>query len=338
MDTLLFATNAISPIILLIFFGYFLKRKGFLDMEWFRKGNKLIFNVCLPVMLFINVYNIPSFSAVNWPIVIYAQLFCVVIFSLVYLLVRFTIPDNRQKGVIWQCAYRSNFAIIGLSLSQALGGVEGVGLASVLSAFSIPCFNILGVISLSLFRKENGKNKVSVASLLKKIGKNPLIIGAGTGLFVLLIRTVLPVDEAGAPVFSIAQDLPFLFTAINNISKICTPLALIILGGLFDFSAIKGMLPQIFLGTALRLVITPGLGIGCAILLSEYTSLLPLGKSAFPALIALYASPVAVSSAIMAEEMDNDGVLAGQLVVWTSVFSIFTLFILVVLLRSLGYL
>ena len=55
MDTLLFALNAILPIILLILLGYLLKKKGFLDEDWFKKGNKLIFRVCLPCMLFINV-------------------------------------------------------------------------------------------------------------------------------------------------------------------------------------------------------------------------------------------------------------------------------------------
>jgi predicted permease len=47
---------------------------------------------------------------------------------------------------------------------------------------------------------------------------------------------------------------------------------------------------------------------------------------------------MAVSSAVMAQEMDNDGVLAGQLVVWTSFFSIITLFVFILALRTLGYL
>ena len=55
----------------------------------------------------------------------------------------------------------------------------------------------------------------------------------------------------------------------------------------------------------------------------------------FPSLIALFGTPVAVSSAIMAEEMKNDGTLAGQLVVWTSVLSIFTMFLTIVAVRSL---
>ena len=63
-----------------------------------------------------------------------------------------------------------------------------------------------------------------------------------------------------------------------------------------------------------------------------------MDSAAYPALLALFGSPMAVSSAVMAQEMDNDGVLAGQLVVWTSFFSIITLFVFILALRTLGYL
>jgi predicted permease len=58
----------------------------------------------------------------------------------------------------------------------------------------------------------------------------------------------------------------------------------------------------------------------------------------YPALVALFGSPVAVSSAIMASSMKNDGQLAAQLVVWTSIFSIFTIFAEVCILMMMGLL
>ena len=39
--------------------------------------------------------------------------------------VRLLIKEDRQKGVVLQCIFRSNFAIIGLPLAEALGGVKG---------------------------------------------------------------------------------------------------------------------------------------------------------------------------------------------------------------------
>lgn len=338
MDTLLFALNAILPIILLILFGYFLKKKNFLDEDWFKKGNKLVFRVCLPALLFINVYNIESFTSINWSVVIYSEIAIFVVFFLGLLLVKCTIPDDRQKGVVLQCVFRSNFAIIGLTLAESLGGVEGKGIAAVLSAFSIPTFNILAVIALTMFNKGENGQKINFKEVLSKIVHNPLIIGVVCGLITLGIRSLIPVGADGAPVFSLSGDIPFLYATVTNVSKISSPLALIVLGGLFDFSAVKGMKKQIIIGTSARVAVVPFLVIGIAVLLSRYTSILSFDASVYPALIALFGSPVAVASAIMAQEMDNDGVLAGQLVVWTSVMSIFTLFLFILLLRGLGLL
>ncbi|MGN0166614.1 MAG: AEC family transporter [Acetatifactor sp.] len=338
MDTLIFALNAILPIILLIFFGYFLKRKNFLDEDWFRKGNKLIFRVCLPCLLFTNVYNIESFTAINWSVVIYSEIAIFTVFFLGLLLVKLTIPDDRQKGVILQCTFRSNFAIIGLTLAESLGGAKGVGIAAILSAFSIPTFNILAVIALTMFSKGENGQRIDFKNILKKIATNPLIIGVVCGLIALGIRALLPIGADGAPVFSLSGNLPFLYTAISNVAKISSPLALIILGGLFDFSAVKGMKKQIIIGTLSRVAVVPGLVIGIAVILSKYTGLLNFDATVYPSLIALFGSPVAVASAIMAQEMDNDGTLAGQLVVWTSIMSIFTLFLFILILRGLGLL
>ena len=52
----------------------------------------------------------------------------------------------------------------------------------------------------------------------------------------------------------------------------------------------------------------------------------------------MFGSPVAVSSAVMAGNMGSDEQLATQLVVWTSIFSIFTIFAQVVILMSMGLL
>ncbi len=338
MDTLIFALNAILPIILLIFLGYFLKRIHFLEEDWFRKGNTLIFKVCLPVLLYINVYNIESFTSINWSVVVYSEIAIFVVFFLGLLLVKLTIPDDRQKGVVLQCTFRSNFAIIGLTLAESLGGVQGKGIAAVLSAFSIPTFNVLAVIALTMFNKGEDGKKVNFKSVLIKIAKNPLIIGVVLGLITLGIRSLIPVSADGTLYFSLSGNLKFLYTALSNLSKISSPLALIILGGLFDFSAVKGMLKQILIGTLSRVAVVPLLVIGTAVILSRYTSLLNFDASVYPALVALFGSPVAVASAIMAQEMDNDGVLAGQLVVWTSVMSIFTLFLAILILRGLGLL
>ena len=195
-------------------------------------------------------------------------------------------------------------------------------------------FNILAVISLSLF---SGAKRPSVKKLLGDIVRVPIIQGVALALVVLVIRSFIPVDAAGAPVFTIAEDLPWLYSPLEDLGNLASPLAMLVLGGQFSFSAIHGIRKQLVLGVLGRTVIAPllGLVIAAGFHLSGWLTITP---GEFAGLAALYGSPVAVSSAIMAGQMGNDEQLAGQLVVWTSVFSLLTLFLIIFTLRQLGLL
>lgn len=349
------AVNAIVPIVLLIVLGYILKRIGFLTREFLKIGNKLVFNVCLPCMLFINIYDIQDITAVNWGLVIFCVAMVFIIFGIGLVVSILVTKDNRRRGVILQCCYRSNYAIIGMSLAASLAGAgqEAAvnGVVSIIQAFTIPIFNILAVISLSVFvgrtQPQTGENGMpekpasphtDIKKILVNIAKNPLIIGIVAGLvFVGLRYAEIAIWGNPAP-FTVKDDLTFVYSTLSNLKQVTTPLALIVLGGQFEFSAIKGMSREIVTGTVFRIVIAPLLGVGCAVLLSEFTPLLSFGSTEYPAIIALFGTPVAVSSAIMAGEMSNDEQLAGQLVVWTSICSIVTLFLTVFLLMSFGLL
>lgn len=331
------ALNAVLPIILLILLGYVLKRKGFLNADFLKIGNKLVFKICLPAMLFINVYDIDSFSSIRWDVVVYCVLITLLIFVLGLISAVTMTKVPQRRGVLLQCTFRSNFAIIGLSLASALGGEEAMAVAAVVSAFTIPLFNILAVVALSVFVGNTNSSQNSIKSILLNIAKNPLIISVALGMVCLGIRGI-QTQLLGEMAFSMERDLVFLYKALNNLKAIASPFALIVLGGQFEFSAAKGMLKEIIVGTVWRVVLTPLIGIGIAVALSLHTSLLTCGTNEIPALIALFGSPVAVSSAIMASQMKNDEQLATQLVVWTSLCSIVTIFLQVCVLMLMGFL
>lgn len=329
------AVNAVMPIILLILLGYGLRRTNFLSDDFMKMGNKLVFRVCLPCMLFVNVYEIEGLSAIRWDVVIYACVMVFLIFVLGLAVAVTTTSIPQRRGVISQCTYRSNYAIIGLSLAGALGGGEAMAVAAVVSAFTVPIFNVLAVVSLSVF--VGGGKKQSVRSVIMNIAKNPLIISVLLGLVCLGIREI-ELQIFGEVLFALNRQTKFLYTAISNLKSIASPLALIVLGGQFTFSAVKSLLKEIAVGTLWRTVLAPVIGLGTAVLLTELTDLVAFDQNTYPALIALFGSPVAVSSAIMAEQMGNDEQLATQLVVWTSLVSIVTIFLQVCILMAAGLL
>ena len=318
------AVNAVVPILLLILLGYFLRQIGFLSDSFSKTGNELVFKVCLPVMLFVNIYNIAGFSAIDWTVVLYAMgaLVILILIGVIVALTATKVPE--RKGVLMQCVYRSNFAIIGLPLASALGGDAAAATAAVLSAFIIPTINATSVVALTVFLEE--KSKVDVWKIVKGILKNPLILGVCAGLLALGIRQA-QADILGEVVFSLQRDTTFLYTTLNNIKAITSPFALIVMGARFKFSAVRGLFKEIAIGTAFRVVIAPLIGVGLAVFLSRGLGWFDFGNAQYPALIALFGSPVAVSSAVMAAGMKNDEQLATQVVVWTSVLSILTVFI-----------
>ena len=331
------ALNAVAPVVLLILLGYLLKQSGFLSKDFVKMGNKLVFNVCLPCMLFINVYDIEGFASINWDIILYCVAMLLVIFVLGFVASVLATKVPERRGVIWQCTFRSNFAIIGLSLAGALGGEDAVAVAAIVSSFTVPLFNILAVIALSLFVKTGGEKKNDFRKILVNIAKNPLIISVALGLVCLVIREV-QVMHFGSAVFTLKQQGKLLYTTVNNLKAIASPFALLVLGGQFEFSAVKGLLKEIATGTLWRIVLAPLLGIGGAVLLSRSAGILSCGVNEYPALIAMFGSPVAVSSAVMAGSMGGDEQLATQLVVWTSLLSILTIFVQVCILMRFGLL
>jgi predicted permease len=364
MDTFLFAVDAILPIMLLIALGYILKKLKFFSKEFLSRANKLCFAVMLPVLLFHNTYSIDNLAAINWAFIGYGVGMLLAITVVAFFVIVATEKDNSKRGVLLQCVFRSNYAIIGIPLATSLFGIEGSAAATLLSAFTIPVFNILAVIALSIFPKplETLQNsdypsaspvtvgsdalvtpkssdqpsaaptatrpsKYSAAGIIKGIVTNPLILGVAIGLICLAVRELFKNWGVEFRLYN----MKWFKTTVGYLANTATPVALLVLGGQFELNVVARLKKQIVIGTVARCVFVPLIGLGVA-----YLFFPTFGGEYFASYIALFATPVAVSSAIMAQEMGGDGDLAGQLVVWTTLCSAVTLFIAIVLFRAIG--
>ena len=87
------------------------------------------------------------------------------------------------------------------------------------------------------------------------------------------------------------------------------------------YTAIPELKKHIVFGVVTRNLIVPLLGIGAALLVGGFEG------AHFATFVAVFCTPVAVSSVPMAQEMKADTALAGQLVVWTTVFSALSIFL-----------
>lgn len=340
MENLLFALNAVLPIIILMVLGYILKKINFVDDNFIKISNKLVFKVALPISLFINVYDINDLSRINWSVVLYTVIIVVAVFIIANIISILMIKNNQQKGVIIQAFVRSNYAIVGTPLILFMVGDNQIatGVGALLMLFVIPLTNILATIGLMIYYKEENQEKVTFKDILLNTIKNPIIIGILTGFVFLIFREfIIPKTSDNLPVFTIKNNLSFIYSALKQLAGITTPLALIVLGANFEFGEIKSMFKAITVGTLGRVLFVPLLGLGLALLLMK-KGLVNFGVNEFPALIAFFSAPAAVTSVSLAIEMKGDGRLAAQIVVWTTILSAVTIFLSIFIIKSMGYL
>ena len=326
MEHLLFTLNVILPIILLILLGYVLKRIKFMKENFIEEANKIVFKILIPITLFSNLYMADLFN-IDWSFVGFGASLIIVIF-LIGLIITLFLKEKKQKGVILQGLFSANYAIIGIPLVSSLAGVVGEVDASLMAVVCVPIFNILAVIALTVFDNEE-KNKVNVIDLLIKIIKNPLIQGVIAGIIVCLIN--MGIKALGFNIYDFLNNqIGFIPKTISTLKACTTPLALVVLGAKFEFTAVKKLWKHLLVVVSLRLFFLPFVFLSIAYFIGFNS------PSNFAILIAILATPIAVSSVPMTQQMNQDAELAGQIVVWTSVISAFSLFLIIYLCSQIG--
>lgn len=304
------SANAVLPMCLVMALGYGTRRLGWIRREEISAINKIAFRIFLPCLLYYNVYCSDLSGSFDPLLMAYAVGGVLLTFglSLGYTLLTEKLPERR--GVMIQGMFRSNYVIMGIPVATALLGSDQLGTVSILIAVVVPLFNMLSVVVLEVFRGQKPKP----LHILGQIAKNPLVIGSVLGILTLAAGIRLP---------------HILEQTIQNISAIASPLQLFLLGAFFQFSGLKTYRRELVTVSAAKLIVAPGLFLGLG-------ALLGFRGVAFVSLIGVFASPTAVNSFTMAQQMGGDAELAGDIVVTTSAVSILTMFLWIFLFKSLG--
>ena len=104
-----------------------------------------------------------------------------------------------------------------------------------------------------------------------------------------------------------------------------------ILGASFSFGDVGRYVKELVITLSAKLVVFPALFLVIALLLGFRDA--PLAV-----LLTVFGAPIAVSSFTMAQQMGGDDKLAGQLVVFGSILSIGTMFLLIFFLKEMAFL
>lgn len=312
MDSFIFSLNATMPVFLVIVLGYILKQIGLFTDEFCRVGNKYVFLVALPVLLFRDIAQTNLYTDFKLSFVLYCAGVTTLVFLGVWFLAAHILKDKSLVGAFAQASVRSSAAILGIAFVENMYG--NAGLAPLMIVSAVPLFNIYSVIILTFSANGGQHGKEAIRKACINVLKNPIIIGIVLGLPFSLLRIDIPT-------------IPL--KMIESVGATATPLALLVVGAGFEGTkALAKMKPTLW-ATAIKLVILPAVFLPLAIALGFHDAELV-------AALIMLGSPTTVSCYVMATNMGNDGELSTSIIVLTTLLSSVTLTGWIFLLRSMG--
>ena len=310
LSNFIVAVSAVIPLFFLMSIGAMVKHYRLLTQEELNHMNRMVFRVFFFCMMFYSIYTMDVSVSFQPGLMLFGAIGVLAVFVLAAILVCAFEKENPRRGAMVQAIYRSKSVIMGIPLVGNIFGDGALAIPAMMIAVIVPIYNILAVFVLETFRG----GTFDFFGILLGVLKNPMIVGAILGAVLLFFG--VPVPE---PVLK----------PIRQVAAATTPVALIILGASFQGGSFHAHLKQLVACVAARLIIVPAAVMGLAIYLGYRDVELVT-------LLAIFATPCAVASFAMAQQMGSDAELAGNCVVYTSALSCFTIFGWVFALKTLG--
>ncbi|MGL4485238.1 MAG: AEC family transporter [Anaerovoracaceae bacterium] len=310
MNSLTLAFSAVFPLLIMLSVGLTLRLLGIIKEKMIEPINALCFKVFLPFLLFYNIYKSDIGSDFSVKMTLFTIIAFLLLVTFLILFIPRVVRKPQRRGVMVQGIFRSNFILYGIPIAVSIYGDRGAAIAAILIGVIVPTFNFLAVFTLEFFSKDG----IKIRDLSLSLIKNPLIISAIMAFTFIAFKIELP------QAFE---------TVVADISEIATPLALITLGAAIRFRNAKKNWRAILMASAGKLLIVPTIFLSIAIGIGFRNAELIV-------LFAVFASPTSVSSFPMAQHMQGDSALAGEIVAFTSVVSLLTIFIGILILKSIA--
>jgi predicted permease len=304
------ASQVVIPMAIMVAIGTLLRIVNLTDAPTMKKVDKLIFNVFMPMLSFYNIYKTDFSKFTNAAYILFGCAFLVILFVGAMVIVPKFVKPMPTAGSFGQAIFRSNYLIFGAAVAESIYGAGNFGLITLLGAVAVPLYNALSAILLEKARNSSASGK----KLLLAIAKNPTVVATVMGIFVNLIRLRIPV---------------LILDVVQDLAGLTTPLSFLSIGVTLKLGAVEKK-KYLLSGVVMRLVLIPMVIIPLAVLCG-------FRGQELCALMILFAAPTAVSSYPMAVAMDADGDFAAQIVAYTTIFCLPTIFGWTLLLSAMGW-
>lgn len=290
LQTLLQTLEITLPVILLVVLGVVLKTRGAIDERFIATASRLVFNVSLPVLMFMAIVSASASLENHGALVVFALLAALSAFALTLIVARVVKVSTLQYGAFVQASFRSNLGIIGLALCINAFPVEGALLGAIILAVVTPLYNFLSVWVLA--GGDVGWQGQIIATV-----KNPLIIAIALAALVNVSGFTLP---------------QFALSTGSALAAMTLPLALIGIGGSLVLPKLslpkqEGSNNVTLVSVALKILILPSLIIMVAVMSG-------IRGPELMVLAIMFSSPTAAAAFVMASAMGADEKLTANVI------------------------
>lgn len=301
MVNLNFSLNATVPIFLLMLLGMAFRKMGLLDAYVTGKLNQFVFRITLPVLLFRDLSGEDFYEAWNGKFVLFC-FFVTCLSILISAVMSLVLREKHIRGEFIQASYRSSAALLGIAFIQNIYGTSGM--APLMIIGTVPLYNIVAVIVLSLSSAEGRKpDRELLIKTCKEILTNPIIGGILIGLLWSFFNLPQPV---------------IMQKTVSYVSALTTPLGLMAMGASFEFRKAFAKIKPAMICSGMKLI-------GFCVIFLPIAVKLGYRREELVAILVMLGSATTVSSYIMAKNMGHEGVLSSNVVMLTTFFSAFTL-------------
>lgn len=287
----------VLPVFLVIALGYTIRRLGLVNGDFFLQVNRVVYYVCLPLLLVYKIAGADFSSSFNFRLVIAASAAVACCFGIAYLYGKWRTFPAPVHGAFCQGSFRGNLAYIGLAIIFNAYGDSGLSRAGILLGFLVPVLNFFAILALILPQQQQ---RISYREIGKQIITNPLIMASLAGILWSFFQLPMPV---------------ILDRTLNIATGMTLPLALLSIGGGFSLAKLQGDIWKATLATAIKLIVLP-------LVTALFMLLLNISGLDFAIGLLMAGAPTAVTTYIMACQMGADGELAGTIVMLATVCSL----------------
>ena len=300
---LAYAFTVTAPILAVLFLGALFKQKNWVDAHFVEVGNRLLYYVCMPSLLFLATAAEPVSKDEDLPLALFgvAATFVVVLFLW---LIAPLIVRRDMRGVFVQCAFRSNMGMIGIALCLNAYGEGVLARAGVFVAAMIVAYNVLSVMVLTTHRSQ----------VLRNLSRNPLLIGVLSGIAWQRLQLPMPAIVEGS---------------IGYLARMALPLALICIGASLQWRKLRPDHPDVMWASAFKMLILPTV-ITLAGVLAGFR-----GES-LGILFLMVGAPTAMVAFVMAREFAPKNEMTAEVIALTTIAMPVTVTLGLTILGTLG--